>query len=153
LNEETTNRQGGILEVLPKALLRWSRKLTPLFLSSLVALVLNTSVFAQLSDLEFELPNDTKIDGYRLAFTCGSLVRRIDGELDSVKIHGFAVSRMVQDSVSQEEGQKLIREAGAFSNYIVKYYASNHSELNLTKKELCFQAKVLLPGLPLSHLN
>ena len=132
---------------------RWYQFLFALFLVGLASMLISTNSLAQLSNLEYELPTESKTDGYRLAFACGNLVRRIDGENASSKIHGFAVSRMVQDSVPEEDGQKLIMEAAAFSNYIAEFYNDNYSALNYTKHELCNEAKSLLSELPLIDLR
>jgi hypothetical protein len=113
----------------------------------MVAGLLNSRVHAQLANLEYELPRDSQVDGFRLVFACGNLVRRLDGDDAGSKIHGFAVSRMV-GKVSTDTGHQLIMEAGAFTKYIADFYGSKMSAIAQSKTELCSQARVFFPDLP-----
>lgn len=104
---------------------------------------------ASSSEMEYALPQSTKVDGFRLIFACGNLVRRLSGDELASKIHGFAVANMVSEKLALEEGNKLINEAGAFTKYAADFYANDRGGLEKTKLELCAQAKSFFPNLPI----
>lgn len=125
----------------------WYKFLLGFFMLGMLAGLLNSRVHAQLSGLEYELPQNSQVDGFRLVFACGHLVRRLDGDDAGSKIHGFAVSRMV-GKVPTDAGHQLIMEAGAFTKYIADFYGSNVAAIVQSKAELCSQARVFFPDLP-----
>ena len=113
-----------------------------------IASLICSSAHAQLASLEYVLPQESQVDKFRLIFACGNLVRRLDGDDAGAKIHGYAVSRMASEKLRQEDGHQLIMEAGAFSKYVVTYYADDFSAVRASRTELCTQAKAMSPDLP-----
>lgn len=127
----------------------WYKALLAFFVIGVFAAGGSPFVRAQLASLEFQLPQNTEQDAFRVAFACGNLARRLDGEEVSSKIHGYLVSRMSQSDISGEEGIRIIKEAGAFSKYIVEHYSGNRQALAQSRRELCLIAKKQLPDLPI----
>lgn len=126
----------------------WYKALLTFLVIGALAGLFNSFARAQLAPLEFQLPQNTDEDAFRLAFACGNLVRRLDGDERSSKIHGYSVSRMSQAKISTEDGHRIIMEAAAFSKYVAEHYDGNAHALEQSRSELCSIAKRLLPDLP-----
>jgi hypothetical protein len=125
----------------------WYKFTLGLFLIGMVVGLFTSRTHAQLSNLEYELPQSTQVDGFRLVFACGNLVKRLAGDSAGSAIHGFAVSRMV-GKVPTETGHQLIKEAGAFTTYVSDFYGGNTPAIAQAKTELCSQAQVFFSDLP-----
>ena len=127
----------------------WYMALVAFVALGVLAAGVTSTARASSSEMEYELPQSTKVDGFRLAFACGNLVRRLSGDEAASKIHGFAVANMVSEKLALEEGSKLINEAGAFTKYAADFYADDRDSVEKTRLELCSQAKLFFPNLPI----